>query len=779
MDLPVGTAPSPDSLQKQCAIEPALSLSNAGTSLATRLPEFLVEETALIAGALRSPESLPELRDILGEGDTKFQAREAGAVWRALNVLNEEGKPTTAVATWAYLESAGDEQALLVLSEALEKAATYTGPAPGNAAVRRAKSIAEKFEAERISRTTIEIERKTPLRFAVLTRRDGQTLHLDTVQLGEEAKREAIAASIVSVSGMKREDVLARLIDGMQAANEAAELEDKLRGVPQEKQAELLLGLCRDVAFAHDADNTAYATWLHEGARQTWRVRTTSFKTWLAWKAYSELELVPSNNAMQEALTTLEGLAIHRGNLIAVHRRVAELDDKLYLDLCNAKWQAVEIRADGWRVVSDPPVRFTRGTGMLPLPEPVTSGALGMLRRYLNCADASDFDVCVAWLIGAYQPKGPYPILALSGRQGSAKSTAARLLIALVDPNKAPLRSKPKSEDDMMVAAQHSRAICFDNVSGLSADLSDALCRIATGGGAAKRKLYTDDEAVILDVCAPLILTGIGNYINRGDLADRALPVGLKPLRDEDYITERELWDAFNADRAGILGGIMDALVCSLKNRDKVRGSSRMADFERVVEAAGPALCWQAGYFNRLLARVRDKNRRDSLNDDELAQAIVALAGNPEGWEGTMQQLRELLAKDADNRLWLPKTARGLASAVKRLEPLLESVSVAITNPAKRTTRFKLVARDNAPDVPDVPNPVSGRASEPGALKGGREDDSATAHQPPGNVSAKMALNLGSGGGLAHRAHSNRDDTFNEKDLDRMADETPQLNGTQ
>ena len=44
----------------------------------------------------------------------------------------------------------------------------------------------------------------------------------------------------------------------------------------------------------------------------------------------------------------------------------------MYLDLTNAPWQVIEIDAAGWRVVSDPPVRFKRAKGMLPLPRPET-----------------------------------------------------------------------------------------------------------------------------------------------------------------------------------------------------------------------------------------------------------------------------------------------------------------------------------------------------------------------------------------------------------------------
>jgi hypothetical protein len=38
--------------------------------------------------------------------------------------------------------------------------------------------------------------------------------------------------------------------------------------------------------------------------------------------------------------------------------------------------------------------------------------------------------------------------------------------------------------------------LAFDNLSGLPAWLSDALCRLASGGSFAVRQLYTDDDDV-------------------------------------------------------------------------------------------------------------------------------------------------------------------------------------------------------------------------------------------------------------------------------------------
>jgi hypothetical protein len=45
-----------------------------------------------------------------------------------------------------------------------------------------------------------------------------------------------------------------------------------------------------------------------------------------------------------------------------------------------------------------------------------------LLRPLVNIANEADFKMLVAWLIGCFHPKGPYPILILNREQGSALS---------------------------------------------------------------------------------------------------------------------------------------------------------------------------------------------------------------------------------------------------------------------------------------------------------------------------------------------------------------------
>jgi hypothetical protein len=189
----------------------------------------------------------------------------------------------------------------------------------------------------------------------------------------------------------------------------------------------------------------------------------------------------PNSEAMQAAINVIEAKAFFKAGKCQVHLRVAGQNDKLYLDLGDEAWRAIEIDTTGWEIVDEPPVRFRRTPGMLALPEPEVDGTVDLLRPFLNVQSDDDFVLVIAWLLAALRNRGPYPVLGLAGEQGSAKSTFCQILRALVDPNTTPLRTLPRDDRDLFIAANNGHVIAFDNVSGLVAWISDTLCRLASG----------------------------------------------------------------------------------------------------------------------------------------------------------------------------------------------------------------------------------------------------------------------------------------------------------
>ena len=287
----------------------------------------------------------------------------------------------------------------------------------------------------------------------------------------------------------------------------------------------------------------------------------------------------------------IEALAEYGGAESKVCKRVGLDEGSLYINLCDPQWEAVEITSTGWRIIEKPKLRFTRARPMRELPAPARDGRIEDLRRFLNLTD-DGFVLAVAWLLAALLETGPHPVLVLTGEQGSAKSTCARVLQSLVDPHDAGLRSPPCQVRDLFIATRSAHVLAFDNLGEIPTWLSNALCCISTGGSFSTRELYTDDEEIVIEAKRPLILNGIDNIVRHGDLADRAIFLDLQPIPDAERKTEDELWRSFEEVRPKILGALLDASVKGMERYASIEVDQLpgMADFARWVVACELAL---------------------------------------------------------------------------------------------------------------------------------------------------------------------------------------------
>ncbi len=328
---------------------------------------------------------------------------------------------------------------------------------------------------------------------------------------------------------LRKAGVRSALLD--EAVDEQEEDEEPVH----QRQADVLLGLARknDVELFHTEDRTAFAAITVDGHREIHAIKGSDFRRWLRNGYFDAKKSSPSNDAMISAGATIDALAVRKGKCREVHLRVAELDGKLYVDLCDAKWRAVEVSAAGWSIVAEPPVLFRRKSGMLPLPVPVPGGSIKLLRPFLNIRTDDDFVLMVSYVLAALTPRAPYPVLAIAGAHGGAKSTLVELLRLLVDPSTTPLRTLPREDRELFIQARNSHLLAFDNLSNLPPWTSDALCRIADGAGFAVRSLFTDDDEVLFGGARPIVLNGIEDFVTRPDLADRTVAITLDEL-DED-----------------------------------------------------------------------------------------------------------------------------------------------------------------------------------------------------------------------------------------------------
>jgi hypothetical protein len=455
-------------------------------------------------------------------------------------------------------------------------------------------------------------------------------------------------------------------------------------------QAEVLVRLCESVELFRTPEGESYGYVRVGDHGETWMLRSKAFTRWLSRQFHSSVQKPPRSQSLHEAIALLEAKAQFESPVMPVWVRVAEHDGRIYVDLCNAAWDAVEISPEGWRIVANPPVRFRRTKGMLPLPRPVQGGCVTALRSLINVGEDDNWVLCLAWLIAALRPKGPYPILLLQGEQGTAKSTMVRLLRRLIDPVVAPVRTPPRSDRDLLIAAVNSWVIAYDNLSGIPHWLSDALCRLVTGGGLSTRELYTDSDEIIFDASRPVILNGIDHLADRADLADRALVLHLSRIESKDRRDEREINAAFEQESPRILGALYTAVSVALS----MLGQVTLAEMPRMADFALWAVAGLRGFdispeaFLSSYQGNRNEAVRDTLEGDAVATAILELMAERQAngvldfWEGSCKQLlRELDALIDDgirkSSAW-PKTPRGLSGRIRRIATFFRESGIEI-----------------------------------------------------------------------------------------------------
>jgi len=425
-----------------------------------------------------------------------------------------------------------------------------------------------------------------------------------------------------------------------------------------------------------DKNRTAYA--LIKATGETYYMGSGQFQDWLLHSFYIEHGTVVREQALREARMTLRSLAMQERR--PVHTRVAEVDGEYWLDLGEAgSGQAVRLRPGGWSVEAAKPT-FVRSNSAQALPHPIAGGEINLLWKIANIPEDARLLV-IAWLVECLRPDTPYPVLELLGEHGSAKSTAQTALRRLIDPNDCDLRGIPKCADDLFVSGGANHMLSFENVSFLPAPIQDALCITATGGGYAKRRLYTDEDEAVITLKRPVVLNGIAATVTQQDLVSRAITVELTPITDAREI--QKLASQHEAYRARILGGLLDIAAKALTYLPDMKLPAaerpRLIEFAYLGMAVAKAMGKDPAEFMRQFNEARQDGVERTIDASPVASAIRDWCEVHPGQyrELPVKDLRVLLAdyRPAGDDKW-PASAKAFGDALRRAAPALRQLGI-------------------------------------------------------------------------------------------------------
>jgi hypothetical protein len=473
---------------------------------------------------------------------------------------------------------------------------------------------------------------------------------------------------------------------------------------------------------------------------------TSRCYSWLRKLMWDEEGRSVSGEYLKMAAGTLSAHAEFSGAVRELYTRAAWHEGVLYYELRPGK--VVRVGPGGWTFEAKPPVLFRRYPNLKPLPDPQAGGDLKRLWTYLNLKTERDRRLLLAYIATVPLPQIGRPILSASGPMGSGKTTAGRLVKRQWDPTTPEtVRYDPR---DFLQKASHCYIPMLDNLSALPDSASDTLCRLVTGEADSKRKLYTDDEDVIIELRRAVIINAINVPSDRGDVLDRSLVVELERIPDAKRITEEELWERFEAERPELLGVLLGVLAKAIARKPSLQLSRRprLADWGEYAAAVYEVMGWGAEQFLSDWDEIIKLQNRSTLDGSPVAQAIIKFMEERESFEGSSTELHKKLESIAEeigvsivrDKAW-PKSARWLWRRIQEVVTLLVGVGIEASrerDEAGTTIALRRVPTNDASDASQdhkrIDKPYSAGNTDP--------DDARSNARNTSNASADASRNF-------------------------------------
>jgi hypothetical protein len=304
---------------------------------------------------------------------------------------------------------------------------------------------------------------------------------------------------------------------------------------------------------------------------------------------------VPNSRALKAALRILEVNARFGIEERKLFNRVGTCVGDIYYDMGDNT--AVRVTGTGWEIVTAPAI-FKRHSNHSIQVKPVPEGKLERFFEFVNYDEKEKLLLSV-YLVSMFIPEIPHPLLYVYGDHGSAKSSLTSKIKMLCDPSPTGCDrlTLPNKGPEVVRNLSQYHVVLYDNISGITDEISNLFCMASSGGGSDIRKLYTDGDSNVMAFKNCVILNSLKMCIVRPDLMDRSLLLRLARLKKhgKDSLINAE----YSAALPEILGGMFDVLSKAIALYPKVQAITdfRMADFATWGYAIAEALSGSGKQF--------------------------------------------------------------------------------------------------------------------------------------------------------------------------------------
>lgn len=484
--------------------------------------------------------------------------------------------------------------------------------------------------------------------------------------------------------------------------NSINEKKESENGLPQISIPDLISSIKeRSIEIFQDQINVFYTTIKINDHIESIPLQSNRFKSIIRKEFFDKTGTLISDEKLDGVLKLIESQSMFDDNIrrINLSLRVAKLNqdnDKennnlaFIYDLTTPKWEIVKISADeGWIIITDnqEPIFKRYENNCCPQIYPSREYPKDIFEKFLmlfNFQSKKDILLFSVYLISLFIPEIPKVILIIRGTGGGAKTTTFRMIKEIVDPSSVETFSFPKQINDLVQTLDHHYVNFFDNVSYISDEVSDLLCRAVTGSGNMKRALYTTDTDFVYKYKRCIGINGINLASTRADFLDRSLIIEVKRIEKEKRRKEEEINSEFQGLKPLILGFIFDILVKVLKYRQEHRneqilnnGYPRMADSAEWGEIISRCLGYEDNEFlNAYYENISNQND-EVIESSPVAEALLLLMFEMEKeyWEGSPTRLYRELTDIIDQIKPELKRSKEWPKASNKLTSILNSVA--------------------------------------------------------------------------------------------------------
>ncbi len=440
--------------------------------------------------------------------------------------------------------------------------------------------------------------------------------------------------------------------------------------------------------FFTDQDGESYVLISFEDVNRIYKTASAEFEILVGYIFNFYTDKIIGSTIKKSIADHYSAKAIYSQNVKYICKRVNKLDDTIFYHLGGS--EIVQINKAKVTVVDDMPTLFLPSRTALKQVTPdleTDESLLKLIKKHFRITKKDERLLFAVYLITCFISGISHPVLTLHGEKGSSKTVSMKMIRQIVDPVKNPVAALPIKKDDIVSTISNSYMTCFDNLQKINVETSDIFCIVSTGGVVPKRRLYTDNEEISIELQRCLVLNGISVVMTMPDLLDRSILIELERIPKHERKTEKAVLDGFNEDLPKIIGLCFKTLskAMALFGTKKVENLPRMADFAEWGYYIALALGKQGEDFIVAYENNQIITNEFAVTSNPLADAIVRFMDEvkEDQWKGTATQLFKELNNvaekekiDTKDRSY-PKSSSILSRRIKEIKANLEATGIA------------------------------------------------------------------------------------------------------